>query len=250
MLLKMDVFECMKSRRSVRKFLEVPVEWDKIGKILDAASFAPSAGNLQTWKFIIVRDADKRHKIAEASLQQWWMEKAPIFIIVCAEMRRIRQFYGVRGERLYAIQSCAAAAQNMLLAAHDLGLGACWVSAFDENRVSAILSIPEDAEIRPQAIIPIGYPGEKPKAPPRFSLENNTYLEMWSKQSLGKTEDISEVLWDFKIGEKAVKAGKKAAKGIDKMTEKQRQKLVKSIREKAKKVHEQITQRLKNKKRV
>jgi len=250
MLIKMDVFECMKSRRSVRKFLEVPVEWDKVGKILDAARFAPSAGNLQTWKFIIVRDAEKKHKIAEASLQQWWMEKAPIFIVVCAEMRRIRQFYGVRGERLYAIQSCAAAVENILLASHSLGLGACWVSAFDENRISAILSIPEDAEIRPQIIVPVGYPDEKPKATPRFSLENNTYLEIWSKQSLGKTEDISEVLWDFKIGERAIKTGKGAAKKIDKMTEKQRQRMAKSVMAQAKRVKEEITKRLRKEKRI
>lgn len=247
--MKMDVFECMKNRRSVRKFLEVPVEWDKIGRIMDAARFAPSAGNLQTWKFIVVRDAGKRHKLAEACLKQWWMEKAPIFIVVCAEMRRIRQFYGVRGERLYAMQSCAAAIQNMLLAAHSLGLGACWVSAFDENRVCAVLSIPEDAEIRPQAIIPIGYPDEKPRAPSRLPLENNTYLEMWSKQSLGKTEDIDEVLWNFRVGEKALKTGKKTVESIDKMTKKQRENLAKSVVEKAKKVREKITKRVRKEKK-
>jgi nitroreductase len=247
--MKMDVFDCIKSRRSVRKFLEVPVEWDKIGQILDAARHAPSAGNLQTWKFIVVRDAGKRHQLAEAALQQWWMEKAPIFIVMCAEMRRIRQFYGVRGERLYSIQSCAAAVQNMLLAAHNLGLGACWVSAFDEDRAATILSIPEDAELRPQAIIPIGYPDEKPRTPPRLPLENNTYLEMWSKQSLGKTEDLNEVLWNVRIGEKAIKAGKRAVESIDKMTEKQRKSLAKSVMEKAESVKRQIGKKVKKEKK-
>lgn len=247
--MKMDVFDCMKSRRSVRKFLEVPVEWDKIGKILDAARFAPSAGNLQTWKFIVVRDKEKRHKIAEAALHQWWMEKAPVHIVICAEMRRIKQFYGIRGERLYSVQSCAAAVQNILLAAHSLGLGACWVGAFDEDRVATILSIPGDAELRPQAIIPIGYPDEKPRTPPRLPLENNTYLEIWSKQSLGKIEDINEVLWNVRAGEKAVKAGKKIVESIDNMTKKQRQRLARSVIEEAKKVKEKIAKKVRKEKR-
>ena len=143
----------------------------------------------------------------------------------CAELRRIRQFYGVRGERLYSIQNCAAVAQNMLLAAHALGLAGCWVGAFDEDMVNRILSIPEDAEIRPQIIIPIGYAGENPVRPQRFVLENLTYFEQWTRQNVGKIKDVQAVLWNYRLAEKGIKAAKDATKAIDKATRKPRESL-------------------------
>ena len=85
------------------------------------------------WKFILIRDKDTINKLAEAALQQLWIASAPFIIVVSSETEKLNQFYGVRGERLYSIQNCAAAIQNMLLAAHALGLASCWVGAFDEN---------------------------------------------------------------------------------------------------------------------
>lgn len=231
----MDVFECIRDRRSIRKFLEVPVEWDKIGTIIDAGMLAPSAGNLQNWRFIVVRDEQKRIQLAEASLQQHWMSSAPVIIVVCSEIRKIKQFYGVRGERLYAIQNCAAAVQNMLLAAHALDLGACWVGAFDENAVCRTLSIPDDAELRPQALIPIGYPDEKPAAQLRYRIENIVYFDLWSRQSRGKIKDIDAVLWNYRFAERGLKAGKQLVKGIDRSTKKQRQRILDRLRERMKK---------------
>ena len=79
----MEVFECIRTRRSVRKFLQMPVEWDKVGAILDCGRYTPSAGNLQNWQFMVVIDPDKRKKIAEAAAQQYWMADAPIYIVIC-----------------------------------------------------------------------------------------------------------------------------------------------------------------------
>ena len=79
----MDVFECIRTRRSVRKYLPKQVEWDKVGMILDAGRYAPSAGNLQNWQFLVVIDEDKRKQIAEVSARQFWMAQAPIQIIIC-----------------------------------------------------------------------------------------------------------------------------------------------------------------------
>lgn len=184
----MDTIECIMTRRSVRKFKEQPVEWDKIGKILDAGRYAPSSGNLQNWKFIVVSDNEKRKAIAEASAGQHWIADAPYIIAIISEPEKANRFYGIRGERLYAIQNCAAAAENMLLAAHALGLASCWIGAFDENKISSILNLVK--EVRPHIILPIGYAAEVELPPQKFRLENVTYLEVW----WGRLKDIDAYL--------------------------------------------------------
>lgn len=176
----MDAVSCIKTRRSIRKFLSKDVEWDKVGEIVEAGKSAPSSGNIQNWKFIIVLDPSTRSQVAEVCLQQHWMAKAPVQIIICAETEKAKRFYGIRGERLYSVQNCAAAVQNMLIAAHALGLGACWVGAFDEDKLQSILGIPEFA--RPQAVIPVGYADGFPDAPMQYSLENVVFLEGWGNR--------------------------------------------------------------------
>ena len=147
----MDVSDCIINRRSIRKYLDLEVPMEQIGKIIDAGSCAPSSGNLQNWSFIIVKDDDSRFKIADACFQQEWMRKAPVHIIVCSKENIAKQYYGIRGERLYTIQNCAAAIQNMLLMAHNQELGACWIGAFEEDMIKNLLNVPSD--VRPQAII-------------------------------------------------------------------------------------------------
>lgn len=179
----MDIDECIKSRRSVRKYRDKPIDWEKITIILDAGKFAPSAGNIQNWKFIVVRSDEIRKKLAKASFDQEWMQGAPVHIVIAAEPEKAGRFYGARGERLYTIQNCAAAVENMLLTATSLGLGSCWVGAFDESKVKRALNMVEDAV--PQAIITIGYPDEKPEMPPRVELEHTVYLDKWWNKGQG-----------------------------------------------------------------
>lgn len=179
----MDVEECIKTRRSVRKYKDKPVDWDSIVRILDAGKFAPSAGNIQNWKFIVARKDDVRKKLAEAAFDQDWMEEAPVHIVVVGEPEKAERFYGSRGERLYTIQSCAAAVENMLLMANELGLGSCWVGAFDESKVKRALNMPEG--VIPQAIITIGYGNEKPEMPGRVELEHTIYFDRWFQKGQG-----------------------------------------------------------------
>lgn len=176
----MEVIDAIRTRRSIRKYLETPVEMDKIGMVLDAGRSAPSAGNLQNWKFVFVTDKAKRQSIASACLQQHWMETAPVHLVIVAEPLRAQQFYGIRGERLYSIQNCAAVIQNMLLAAHSLGLGGCWVGAFDEEMIKRTLGIPD--YVRPQAVLTIGYPDERVPTPLKFKITDITFLNGWSKK--------------------------------------------------------------------
>ncbi len=175
--IKMNVFEAIATRRSIRKFTSQDVPMEILGVVLDAGRYAPSSGNLQNWKFILIKDPENKQKVAEAAMQQMWMAEAPFIIVVCAETEKINQFYGIRGERLYSIQNCAAAIQNMLLTAHSLGLASTWVGAFDENMLTRALNLPES--VRPQAILPIGYPDEVVPAPTHYTLENVCYFESY-----------------------------------------------------------------------
>ncbi|MEK6920298.1 MAG: nitroreductase family protein, partial [Nanoarchaeota archaeon] len=152
----------------------------KVGRIVEAGLAAPTAGNIQDYRFIIVQDKDKRAQIAEACLQQYWMEAAPAHIVICVDIKRSKQFYGIRGERLYSVQHAAAAAQNMLLAAHHFGLGACWVGAFDEEAMKSICGVPEYA--RPEVVITLGYPDEIPPRPPKFIVETFAFIERYGNR--------------------------------------------------------------------
>jgi nitroreductase len=161
----MDLLDVIRGRRSIRRFNSRDVEADKIDRILEAARWAPSAGNLQARAFILVRDSRIKDRIAEAALNQYFISEAPIIFVVCADRRKSEGRYGMRGVDLYCIQDASAAIQNILLMAHSLGLGSCWVGAFDEGRIRKILEIPED--VKPVAIIPVGYPDEASSAPSR-----------------------------------------------------------------------------------
>ena len=157
----MDVFEAIKTRRSIRAFTQEEISEEEVERILDAARQAPSAGNIQPWIFVVVRRSDMKRRLSKAALNQFFIEEAPVVIVVCADQERSGRGYGSRGVNLYCIQDTAAATQNILLAAHALGLGACWVGAFDEEEVRLILRAPR--KVRPVAIIPIGHPAEKPR---------------------------------------------------------------------------------------
>ena len=221
----MDVFEAIQKRRSVRSYLESPVEWDKVSTILEAGRLSPSAGNVQEWKFIVVTDEAQRKAVAETALNQHWIAKAPVHIVVCADLDKIKRMYGVRGERLYSVQDCAIAATNMMLTAESLGLGTCWVGAFEENMLQRALGIPDHA--RPQVILTIGYVDREPKQSPRLRLENMVYLGKYGN----RIKDIGRVLWDFNVVGRAKDSVKQTAKDYGKKTKKEREELT----EKAKK---------------
>ncbi|AEA47624.1 nitroreductase family protein [Archaeoglobus veneficus] len=174
-----EMRECLKliyDRVSIRRYQPAEVPDDVILEILNAGNAAPSAGNLQARDFIVVKDPATKKKLAIAALEQMFIADAPVVIVVCANYPRSMRIYGDRG-RLYAEQDATAAVENILLAAHALGLGAVWVGAFHEVAVSNILGIPEYA--RPIAIVPIGYPAEKPERRSRYPIQELTHWGRW-----------------------------------------------------------------------
>ena len=171
----LDLFEAIEQRRSVRAYTKEDVSEEEVEKLIDAARWAPSAGNIQPWKFVIVRDTKIKQKLAWAALDQTFIEEAPVVIVVCADELKSSQGYGNRGVTLYCLQDTAAAVQNILLAAHALGLATCWVGAFREELVKKALNAP--LNIRPVAIIPIGHAAEKPTSPQRRTLKEIVHYE-------------------------------------------------------------------------
>lgn len=167
----MDILSIIKSRRSIREYKKENVPDELINKLLESAIYAPSEGNLQPWKFYVIRDRNIRLKLAKAALEQYFISEAPVAIVVCADLIATSP-YGARGINLYCLQSTAASVQNILLTAHSLGLGTCWVGAFEEEEVSRILNLPDS--LRPVAIIPVGYPAENPRTPHRKKIKDVT----------------------------------------------------------------------------
>ena len=139
----MNVEECIKTRRSVRKYNDNPVDWDKVTRILDAGKFAPSAGNIQNWRFIVVEDEDKKEKVAKGCLGQKWMTRAGVLVVVCSDDSDARRIYGEKSE-FYCRQNCAAAMQNMLLKAYSIGIASCWIGAFSRTDIKKVLKIPDN----------------------------------------------------------------------------------------------------------
>ncbi len=151
----MDVFEAIFNRRSIRQFRSTAVSEEQLESLLEAARWAPSAGNLQPWIFVVVTSEAARRELAAAAYGQDFVARAPVVIGVAAAPPAGSR-YGERGRALYCLQDTAAAVQNILLAAHALGLGTCWVGAFDDEATARALGLGPGE--RPVALIPVGEP--------------------------------------------------------------------------------------------
>jgi nitroreductase len=175
-VMNMDFFDTVSSRRSIRAYTDEPVSGGDLRKILDAAHAAPSAGNMQPRDIVVVTDSDTRMQLSEAAYGQEFVARAPVVLVFCAVPSLTKERYGSRGENLYCQQDVAAAVENAALAACALGLGSCWVGAFDPTGVSGVLGIPDGVE--PQAMLPVGHPAKSPRPTPRRGRDSE-HAERW-----------------------------------------------------------------------
>ena len=152
----MDVFSAINRRRSVRAYKAAEVEEEKLKKILEAGRLSPSASNRQDWKFIVVRNMEARKKLAKAAFGQSFVGEAPVVIVACGTEPKTTMACGQPTHTVDVSIACAF----MILEAYELGLGTCWVGAFNEDEVKKVLKIPES--VRVVAVIPLGYPDEDP----------------------------------------------------------------------------------------
>jgi len=170
----MKVFEAIKARKSVRSFLDKPVEDYKLMAVLEAGRLAPSADNRQEWRFVVVRDREVRVRLGEAANGQSFVGEAPLVIVACAETDGHVMSCG---QPSYPID-VAIALDHISLAAVELGLGTCWIGAFNEKKVKEILGVPD--EIRVVELMPLGYPVYKSvKEKSRLPLKRIVKYERW-----------------------------------------------------------------------
>lgn len=161
----MDVYEAIKTRRSVRSYRSEPVSEEKLTRILEAARLAPSASNRQEYKFVVVQDPDKRKEMAAAANYQSFVGEAPVVIVaVSLNPERIMSC----GVPAYAVD-VAIAIDHITLAATREGLGTCWIGAFLQEEVKKILKIPKEYKV--VALLPLGFPADSPRAKERKSLK-------------------------------------------------------------------------------
>lgn len=173
----LDIVTCIEGRTSTRDFSSEPVDDEVIDEALRMANLAPSAGNLQSRDFVVVKDQRTKELLAEAALGQRFVAQAPVVVVFCANLERVRH-YGERGRTLYCLQDVAAAVENMLLYLHSRGLGSVWVGAFDERKVAQALGLP--AHARPVAMVPIGFPARRQASRrSRLPLDQLVHREKW-----------------------------------------------------------------------
>ena len=168
----MEFLDVIAKRRSVRHFnTRIAVTDEDVRALLDAATAAPSAGNIQPWRFYVVRSEEARERLAQA-MGQRWATAAPVVIVVCVDPRPCAARYGQRGEQLYSVQDSAAAVHSILLAAVDRGLASCWIGAFDDEAVREAVGAPRP--VTPIAVLPVGRSAEAAAKPSRRPLDEVT----------------------------------------------------------------------------
>jgi nitroreductase len=170
----MDVFEAIRTRRSIRSYLNKPVKKEKLLKVLEAARLSPSAVNSQPWSFIVVTKKKQKEKLSQAYGHDWFIS-APAIIVACANLEQAWKRFD--GEEYWKVD-VTIAMQDLILAAWEQGLGTCWVGAFHEEEARQALGIPTNVRI--VAMTPLGYPAEE-KGPVsnRKPLDEIILYEHW-----------------------------------------------------------------------
>ncbi len=168
----MDIFEAIEKRYSARRFEDRQVEPEKLGRLLEAARLAPSAKNLQEWRFVVVQDEETRARLAEAAFQRF-VGNAPTILVCCADS----DGYVMRcGLPSYPID-VAIAIDHITLAAVALDLGTCWIGKFDPDKIRDILGIPERVHI--VELLLVGYATDSPRPKNRLAVEEFVRYEHW-----------------------------------------------------------------------
>lgn len=173
----MEFNDVVRKRKMVRKYLPNGIPDNIINKLIKNASRSPSAGHTQVQEFIILKDPAVKKKLRQASVNQRHVEDAPVLIVVCSNTSRSMDRYGKRGREFYSIIDGAFASMLVLLTAVNEGIGAGFVGAFEDDRVSEILGLPE--HVRPVGIITLGYSDEKPVKLERIQRDSLVHYEHW-----------------------------------------------------------------------
>ncbi|UCG46842.1 MAG: nitroreductase family protein [Phycisphaerales bacterium] len=168
----MTVIEAIRKRYSCRAYQDRPVEQDTLDSIFEGVRLAPSAKNLQDWRFVVVRDSEKKRRLAQAANNQMFIEKAGVIIVACSNSREVMRC----GQAVGPID-VAIALEHVCLQAAELGLATCWIGSFYPEKVRPILGIPDDITI--VELMALGYPADSRKEPKREPIEKILSHERW-----------------------------------------------------------------------
>jgi nitroreductase len=196
----MEVFEAIEKRRSIRKYRDDPIPEDLMNRLLEAARLAPSSSNTQSWKFKVITDLETRKKLKGLALGQKFVEEAPAVIACCVDfnafgergkevlklvlsgavrpsvsqiMQTVRRGKGAGSDTervvVNGVINVSIATEHIALAATEVGLGTCWIRAFDADGVEELLALPDG--VRVLCLMSVGYPANEPPPRPRVPLE-------------------------------------------------------------------------------
>ena len=180
----MELDKCLEKRFSCRKYKKKKPDINDVSDILDYARLAPSAGNIQIVRFILVQDKDKIKQLAEAS-QQAFLKQVSYIIAVVTDPSLMKKSFDERGER-YCRHQAGAVIENLLLKITDLGLASCWIGHFSDEQVKEILQIPEDCIV--EELVPIGYAMKQGKHKRKQPLDSCLFFEEWKNKFMDKKE--------------------------------------------------------------
>ncbi|VVB74708.1 malonic semialdehyde reductase RutE [Candidatus Tiddalikarchaeum anstoanum] len=176
-----DALDLIMSRRSVREYKDSEVENEKLFKILEAARWSPSSGNVQNWRFVVINEPNLKMQLAEACLGQYWITTVPVIIVVLSDDSKLRTLFGERGESTYSIENCSIAVQNMMLEAKSIGLDTCWLGAFDEDKVLRVVKS-EDPNVHVRGVVALGYAAQIPPPPNRIALKEIVFFNEYGNK--------------------------------------------------------------------
>ncbi len=176
----MDVFEAIMERRSCRDFKARPVEKDDLLLLTEMGMNAPTSGNLQDIKFILSQEKKHINALPELCMDQFWISGATGLIVICSQPEKQGEWYGDRGRIVFTAQNAAAATQNILLAAHNLSIGACWIGGFDHDRVASLFDVPKSARV--EVIIALGYPYTAPDEKVKVSMKSSVFFDSYGNE--------------------------------------------------------------------
>ena len=172
----MNVYEAIRTRRSVRRYSPRPIPDSTLARLRDALRLAPSACNFQPWRFIFVTDQKLRAELGQAAHQQTFIAQAPLIVVACGFPDRAYQGMGGHGNSVEV--DVAIALDHLTLTAVAEGLGTCWIGAFDEPAVKRLLEIPQ--EVKVVALTPVGFPKSSSLIRPAAKGERKTEGEVFS----------------------------------------------------------------------
>ena len=165
----MEFYDVLDGRHSIRAFKDKDVKDDQLDRIIRAVISAPTAGNLQSYRVLVVRDEAIKEALCKAAWDQSFVKQAPVVLVFSTLSSASSSKYGSRGRDLYTIQDATIATTFAHLAAVAEGLGSCWVGAFDPEKVRAAVDLPRDQEA--VALLPIGHPKKVPGRTSRNPME-------------------------------------------------------------------------------